>query len=157
MIPREYALGEHPFPQDESWSQLYESQEIDSDDARKPSWIGLIAVGILFFLMGIAMIHESPGVGLGFVFFGLILIIGSNSARKWVIDQEESMEADAQWEEEEAARTWQQDIQARQELKQREIDEIVKAVKSTIRVRCRYCGTLNEETANKCESCGGSL
>lgn len=94
---------------------------------------------------------------MGFVFFGLILIIGSNSARKWVIDQEESMEADAQWEEEEAARTWQQDIQARQELKQREIDEIVKAVKSTIRVRCRYCGTLNEETANKCESCGGSL
>jgi hypothetical protein len=42
-------------------------------------------------------------------------------------------------------------------LKEEEKEDIVRAVKSTIKVRCRYCGTLNEEKATRCESCGGAL
>lgn len=38
-----------------------------------------------------------------------------------------------------------------------QVKEIVDAVKSTIKVRCRYCGTLNEEEERVCESCGGPL
>lgn len=38
-----------------------------------------------------------------------------------------------------------------------QVKEIVDAVKSTIKVRCRYCGTLNEEKEKTCESCGGPL
>lgn len=44
-----------------------------------------------------------------------------------------------------------------QEDNDQQVHEIVKAVKSTIKVRCRYCGTLNEESASNCESCGATL
>lgn len=37
------------------------------------------------------------------------------------------------------------------------VREIAEAVKSTIKVRCRYCGTLNEEDSSNCESCGATL
>ena len=50
-----------------------------------------------------------------------------------------------------------QDFEARRQQMLRNKNDIVKAVKSTIKVRCKYCGTLNEEDANKCESCGGAL
>jgi len=35
--------------------------------------------------------------------------------------------------------------------------EVVKEIKSTIKVRCRYCGTLNDEGATHCEACGAAL
>jgi len=41
--------------------------------------------------------------------------------------------------------------------RQRAVQEIANAVKSNIMVRCRYCGSLNEETASKCSSCGAAL
>jgi hypothetical protein len=44
-----------------------------------------------------------------------------------------------------------------QESRDQQIHQIAKAVKSTIKVRCRYCGTLNEEGASNCESCGATL
>ncbi len=40
-------------------------------------------------------------------------------------------------------------------------DEVAEAVKErmkgTIKVRCRYCGSLNDEEAVKCDSCGATL
>lgn len=33
----------------------------------------------------------------------------------------------------------------------------VETVRETVKVRCRYCGTLNLETDTKCRSCGGNL
>jgi sensor histidine kinase YesM len=44
-----------------------------------------------------------------------------------------------------------------QESRDQQISQITKAVKSTIKVRCRYCGTLNDEDASNCESCGATL
>jgi sensor histidine kinase YesM len=44
-----------------------------------------------------------------------------------------------------------------QENRDQQISQIAKAVKSTIKVRCRYCGTLNEEDASNCDSCGATL
>ena len=37
------------------------------------------------------------------------------------------------------------------EIKEREI------VREIVKVRCHYCGTLNPETAAKCESCGANI
>lgn len=31
------------------------------------------------------------------------------------------------------------------------------AARQVIKVRCKYCGSLNDETAEHCEHCGGSL
>jgi rubrerythrin len=44
-----------------------------------------------------------------------------------------------------------------QEDRDLQIHQIAEAVKSTVKVRCRYCGTLNEENASNCESCGATL
>ena len=46
----------------------------------------------------------------------------------------------------------------RQERLRNEIAEAVKeSMKSNIKVRCRYCGSLNDESASKCDSCGATL
>ena len=51
--------------------------------------------------------------------------------------------------------------EAAEEAEERFKDEIAEAVKErmkgTIKVRCRYCGSLNEEEAVKCGSCGATL
>ncbi len=36
-------------------------------------------------------------------------------------------------------------------------DEVTIIQQRTVRIRCRYCGTLNEERAERCSSCGASL
>ena len=46
---------------------------------------------------------------------------------------------------------------AEEEARQRNIQDIAAAMKSNIKVRCRYCGSLNDEDATKCDSCGGTL
>jgi mannose/fructose/N-acetylgalactosamine-specific phosphotransferase system component IID len=33
----------------------------------------------------------------------------------------------------------------------------IETIRETVKVRCRYCGTLNLETDTKCQSCGGNL
>ncbi len=39
------------------------------------------------------------------------------------------------------------------------VHEVVKVetIHETVKVRCRYCGTLNEVTDTNCQSCGGTL
>lgn len=48
-------------------------------------------------------------------------------------------------------------VMAEEAARQKTIQDIAEAVKTNIRVRCQYCGALNEETALKCTSCGASL
>ena len=36
-------------------------------------------------------------------------------------------------------------------------DQVTVIQHRAVRVRCRYCGTLNEERAERCVSCGASL
>jgi uncharacterized membrane protein len=56
--------------------------------------------------------------------------------------------------EEEVAR-----LETVEEEKKEQVEEIAKAIKDQIavKIRCRYCGSLNDESANKCESCGAAL
>jgi uncharacterized membrane protein len=56
--------------------------------------------------------------------------------------------------EEEVAR-----LETVEEERKEQIEEIAKVIKDqmTVKVRCRYCGGLNDEKANKCESCGAAL
>lgn len=75
----------------------------------------------------------------GTLIFGLILIVASFMARQ---SEQTRLETEAR---------------IAQERHDQNVQEIVQAVKSTIKVRCRYCGTLNEETASNCESCGAAL
>ncbi len=51
----------------------------------------------------------------------------------------------------------QEEIRSADEARQKEVQEIAQAVKSTIKIRCRYCGTLNDENSANCESCGAAL
>ena len=36
-------------------------------------------------------------------------------------------------------------------------DQVAAVQRRNVRVRCRYCGTLNEEHDDKCDSCGAGL
>ncbi len=128
----------------------------------KPSWIGVlifgivtIAAGVIALSMSVSTSNNDPldpfnqidnqaarnfGIfGAVFLVVGIVLIVVSFvvKARE---ENKEVMEA-----------------QAVEEAHRRDVEEIAQAVKSTIKIRCRYCGTLNDETSVKCESCGASL
>ncbi len=127
-------------------------------------WQGMLVGGIMFLLIGFvqiavigAMTSDPAFSGMGFgdapyliagvvILIGLVLIVLSFSTRSSDMAaaqrQAEAME------------------QARKEQERHEEEErqkMVDAIKSTIKVRCRYCGSLNDETAKKCESCGADL
>ncbi len=55
------------------------------------------------------------------------------------------------------ARRLEAEARAEEEERQRNIQDIANAVKSSIKIRCRYCGSLNDESATKCDSCGATL
>jgi hypothetical protein len=161
MMPRTYDTHVSIAPRGQVWEPGYNPDDYSLDSEHDPNWAGTAAVGAIIAFMGLLAIMISPGVGVGFLIIGVIVIVASYYAgnsdidwreywgdqNKWIADEDNS-----DWETD-----WEQDARARQEMRQREIDEIIKAVKSTIRVRCQYCGTLNPESANKCESCGASL
>jgi hypothetical protein len=125
---------------------------------------GQLAAGIMFIIIGIVQLviagvvmsdPDFPGMGVGGVPFiiaggtfliGFALIALSFSTRNSEIaaarQQAEALE------------------QSRIEQERHEEEErkrMVEAIKSTIKVRCRYCGSLNDESASKCESCGADL
>jgi len=152
--------GDRPSIQSEE--KPFETEETAIVPERDINWIGMAFVGILLILTGMAALSTSGSLGAGVIFLGFLMLIGSRTVKRWVEDVEASSDMDTdmdyEWQQEEDdARAIEQELQARRAARQKEIDEIVKAVKSTIRVRCQYCGTLNEETANKCETCGASL
>ena len=160
MMPRNIDIAPDPIPKEAnevSWSSAFEPQEENDEDLHEPSWPGMIAVGIIFIVFGFGMFAVSFGLGMGVVFMGVLFIVGAIVGSAKEFDAGYGQTEVDQWEQMETEREWEEAARARQRARQHEVDEIIKAVKTTIRVRCRYCGTLNDESANKCESCGGSL
>ncbi len=132
------------------------------DPYGRQSWVGLLLFGIFAIVVGVIALSFSAAnsssdpldpfsqinneaarnfgiFGAGFIIVGIVMIVLSFvvKGRAEVRQQEEIRSAD--------------------EARQREVEEIAQAVKSTIKIRCRYCGTLNDENSSKCESCGASL
>jgi hypothetical protein len=136
---------------------LSDLEEPDIPEDREASWVGIAGFGILMVISGLYVLPIIGSAGAGIIAVGFFMIIGAFFAKRWEGDDEVFADLDYNWEEEMNARAIEDSLRMRRQERQREIEEIVKVVKSTIRVRCRYCGTLNEEKANKCESCGGSL
>jgi len=98
----------------------------------------MMVMGIVFAGMG------APGLFVLFAFVaGLIMIAWFYFAR------------------EEEAELAEREAIASDEADERLRDEVAQAVKDSmkgaIKVRCRYCGSLNDEKANKCDSCGATL
>lgn len=162
MIPRSLELGVDPRTdalQESSWPSpsIYESLGDGEELQHQPNFGATIAVGVMLIIFGLVVMSASPGAGIGGVVVGVFVIIGALAYTMSDYDElADQLEAE-QWADTEAEMDYESALQARQIARQQEIDEIVKAVKQTIRVRCRYCGTLNEESANRCESCGGAL
>jgi len=160
MIPRNANIAPDPIPKETnevSWSSAYEPQAVDDEDLHEPNWPATMAVGIICIVIGFGMLVVSFGFGMGFVLMGFLLIVGGILGSGRESDAGYGQTQADQWEQVETEHDWEAAARGRQEARKREVQEIIKVVKSTIRVRCRYCGTLNEESANKCESCGASL
>ena len=157
MLPRIFDSGQPLTPHGETWDANYQP---DPDDfpGHEPNLVGTLFVGAILAFMGLLILSVSAGVGVGFLLFGIFLMIGSYIADKSDVEWGSYGADDEAWsrieDDLDQAQTY---PVAYEDLTKRQIDEIVKAVKATIRVRCRYCGTLNEEKANKCESCGANL
>jgi hypothetical protein len=131
------------------YQPYYESWETASE--RGANWPAVAVVGAILLFFGFMVSSIDAEVGFGVIIFGLLVLAGARFAKKMEEDTAQ------QWMEEMSADEIGYDPLDRSEERQREIEEIIKAVKTTIRVRCRYCGTLNEEKADECESCGASL
>lgn len=133
-----------------------------------PKWLGMMITGFVIILMGImlsvaesAMEEQSSfypqdtstgghdamsALAAIMVIIGIILIIGGAASRGRELEENALGQAAAE-----------EEIDRERTERELEKQEIVNAVKSTIKVRCRYCGTLNEENEEKCDSCGAPL
>lgn len=138
-----------------------EEPEVPGD--REANFAAVAVAGLLLVIFGLIFTPVSVTGGLGTMVIGVMIMIGVRAVEKVQSNDgyEMSSRLDSEWERridaQIEASEMENDLRSHRLERQKEIDEIVKAVKATIMVRCRYCGTLNEEKANKCESCGGSL
>jgi rubrerythrin len=105
----------------------------------------LLGIGIAMIVMSI--VFGSLGIGCTvpvFAFIGGVICI----VLFFIVRGKEEEEAEVR-------------ADAAQEAEKRFKDEIADAVKErmkgTIKVRCRYCGSLNDEEAHRCDSCGATL
>ena len=120
----------------------------DTNVTAGPSSLGLLG-GVVFAIFAIivgvfAVSQGAPGFFLLFAivaaFIGVISAAASEGQRRRAIEQKEAADLEAQ------------------ERLRGEIAQAVKdSMKSNIKVRCKYCGSLNDETATKCDSCGATL
>ncbi len=155
MQPPSYSIFDHTQTKEDELARDWVEANSSSIETRQPNWIGVVLVGVAFFAMGILLAGVSGGGSLIFVFLGVLIILAAMAAKN--IDFEEPS-PDIEPESYDYTESFApQYDEYRRQLRQDEIDQIVKAVKTTIRVRCTYCGTLNEEKADKCESCGAPL
>ena len=102
-------------------------------------------IGILIIIIGLFAVSQgAPGAfAILPIIFAILFIIASIIAK----DKEERLAMEA--------------ASAEQQREERLKNEIAEAVqermKSNIKIRCRYCGSLNDETDTKCSSCGATL
>ncbi len=101
-------------------------------------FVVFLVVVIVFATMG------APGFMLAVMIVGavLFLIIGLVSS---AIENEK------------IARAEEAEMEARERFKQEIAQSVKEKLDGTIKVRCRYCGALNGEDDEKCESCGAPL
>jgi zinc-ribbon domain len=127
-------------------------------------WVGALVAGVLFLIIGIVQAavvsswsNDSMFPDSGFsnaaaiipvftILIGVILVIVSFVIRGSEITASEARE-----------RAVEEQRIEQERLRARERQEMVNAIKSTVMVRCEYCGTLNEESAPNCKSCGANL
>ena len=157
MLSRTYAMEPKEPPSTYSGDTTSEALDTEQIMDMVPNWVGMIVVGGLLMLIGVVLLSASGVVGGGVIFIGVLMLVGALLARDWDYDDAAFSDLDYQWQDEVVSQSMNEEFREINTARQKEIEEIVKAVKSTIRVRCRYCGTLNEEKANNCESCGASL
>ncbi len=155
MQPRSSDTIRAVTPRGEPWSPSYEPDP-DRYSDHEPNLAGTMAVGILFVVFGFLVVNISAVIGLGFVAFGFLVWLAAYAAGRYY-DSIGAAADDTQWAEMEQDLISEQRAFDKKQLTEEQIAEIVKAVKSTIKVRCRYCGTLNDEAAGKCESCGANM
>jgi len=120
-------------------------------------WPALLVAGVVAVALGVLLLIAEGWIGLAFLALGLVFFVVAVVAHRVEGDVYVPSEIDKEWRQKMDNEAIKQDFEARRLERLRHKDDIVKAVKSTIKVRCRYCGTLNDEGANKCESCGGVL
>lgn len=162
----EFEIDTHTTPPHETWPSPDQSIHSPAPTPGGSNWVGLLVLGLVLIVMGIVALSASSQMDSGwdpsgmdqqahtvFSLFGALMIIAgvvaiavAPLARRSEV--EASIQRDLRMEEERAEE---------ERLREDEKEDIVRAVKSTIKIRCRYCGTLNEEKATRCESCGGSL
>lgn len=127
-------------------------------------WVGALVAGILFLIIGIVQAavvsswsNDSMFPDSGFskaaaiipvvtILIGVVLVVVSFVIRGSEISASEARE-----------RAVEEQRIDQERLHEIERQKMVDAIKSTIMVRCKYCGTLNEESAPNCKSCGANL
>ena len=116
---------------------------VSSGQNQRPE--GFLVIGFLLIVVAIAFAAMgAPGFMVLFEFlFSLVMFAGYFIAK--------SREQERIRREEMAA------AEAREQLRNEVSEAVKETLKGAIKVRCRYCGSLNEENSSKCESCGGSL
>lgn len=119
-----------------------DSRGIDPNSERGP--LGLLGV-VFFVIFLVVMIIMVSSAGIGDSSFGvlfifvIVLMIIFAVARFAIVNASPPPEP----------------VQTQSPPVTREVR--VETVRETVKVRCRYCGTLNFETDTKCASCGGNL
>lgn len=160
MIPKHVDKAPHTYSSIEKVPYLYDvSNYALAEDQKeyRPSFAGLAIMGGFFLIMGASLIYTSFPLGAGVAFMGVLIIAGAWFGHKWYEYGDLASESDSEAYSD--SRTFEPVMSpwAKEEARKKEVEEIVKTVKSIIKVRCRYCGTLNDESANTCEKCGGPL
>lgn len=116
-------------------------------DARRrpPTTAGILVGGGAMFVAAIVFAGMgAPGefvalVILGAVFFVVASLVAKGHEERLVAEERTLKEEERDRFKEEVARS------------------VKESIKGTIKVRCRYCGGLNEEQDEKCESCSAPL
>lgn len=113
--------------------------------SERHSHLNVLLGGVLFVAMGFVFAGTgAPGIMVLFPFAAGFLMIGYSFVHKRTVEERAL-------EEERAA------SEARERLRDEIAESVKERLKGDVKVRCRYCGALNDEHDDKCESCGAPL
>ncbi len=139
----------HRYPPPDTDMLTWDPPAARGNTKNQSSPSSLLITGVLVIVMGIvsAIAFESSGgpaeFGLVVIAIGVVLIIASPFVKQREEEQRLEMESTEELEE----KRFKEEIAA----------AVQEKMKGMIKVRCKYCGSLNDETADKCESCGAAL
>ena len=106
---------------------------------------GYIAGGVMMLVM--AMVFGAVGAP-GFMILAVVVFALISFVMYFITKQQQ---VDRYYQEQMAAE------EAEQHLKEQIAEAVKESLKGSIKVRCKYCGSLNEERNAKCDSCGAAL